>query len=175
MIIISIWMIREAPFYIVAEYPVTASILMFLIIYFSFALVLSTFSFENRTLDNIRVTIIVLSILGMFPGISFNYSYFKKGKVPPERRNNGQSGNYGQENHFLERSVTTTAYELFFSSATSEKVISKSWDVSEKQFQALHVGDSLDIMYLPKKSDIVDLIISRGDRTFYAKKLLPNR
>jgi len=45
--------------------------------YFFFVLGLSTFSSENRTLENIRITTIVLSALGIFPGIYFNAFYFK--------------------------------------------------------------------------------------------------
>jgi len=65
-----------------------------------------------------------------------------------------------------------TDYELYFSYMTPEKIISKTMDVvSEEGFQAVNVGDSVTIIYLPKKSDMVDLIIDRDDRRIYARNL----
>jgi len=43
--------------------------------------------------------------------------------------------------------------------------------VSEEGFQAVNVGDSVTIIYLPKKSDMVDLINDRDDRRIYARNL----
>jgi hypothetical protein len=179
LIIISAWIIRERPFYLLAEYPMVASILMSLIIYLSFALGLSTFSSENRTLDKIRVTIIVLSLIGIFPGIYFNYFYFKKAKDSFLLRE-GIMGKAIVTDRKIqtraEKNLEHTDYELYFSFLTSEKITSQSWDVlSEKEFQAVNVGDSVNVIYLPKRCEFVELIIGQGDRTFYGKKLKPNR
>jgi len=60
--------------------------------YFFFVLGLSTFSSENRTLENIRITTIVLSALGIFPGIYFNAFYFKTARYRFLQREEYQQG-----------------------------------------------------------------------------------
>ena len=181
LIIISVWIIRDGPLYIVAKYPFPASILICAIIYLSFALGLSTFSSKNRTLENIRITTIVLSFIGIFPGIYFNYIYFMRAKdsfllregitgmaVVTDKKIGISAGRNNNIDH--------SYYELHFSFLTNENIISKSLNqVSEKQFEAVNEGDSINVVYLPGRTDIVELIISQADSTFYATKLRPIR
>jgi len=179
VIIISVWVIISKSFYIVAEYPKLASLLISLIIYLSFVVGLSTFSPKNRTLDNIRVTIIALSFLGIFPGIYFSYRYFYRAKDSFLLKDGIIGKGIITDKKIDSRIVKTIAtdhYELYYSFATSEKIITRTMDeIPEKEFEAVKVGDSVDIIYLPKKHKIFELIITDGDRRFYAKKLKSNR
>jgi hypothetical protein len=179
LILISVWMIGYLPFYIVAEYAGAASMLLSVIIIFSLVLGLSTFEFKNRTLDNIRVLTIALSIMGLIPGIYFSYKYIIKAKYAILQREGIMGRAVVTDKKISTREgknkgVTFTHYELYFSFLTNEKTFSRLMDqVSQRNFESVNVRDSINVVYLPGRTDIADLIISQNDSAFYAAKLRP--
>jgi hypothetical protein len=179
-ILISAWLIWYEPFYIVVEYAKAISIIISVIIYLFFVLGLSTFLLENRTQESIRIVIIVFSALGIFPGIYFTHSYLMKAKYSFLLREGitargvvkDKKETYGST---AKNNFGYASYKLYVSFLTNEKMISKSWkQVTEKRFAAVNVGDSLNVVYLSSRTDIIDVIISKGDSAFYATKLRPN-
>jgi hypothetical protein len=181
LILVSVWIIRYVPFYIMVEYPVPASFLLSAIIMLSFGLALSTFTSKNRALDNLRVVIIVLSVIGIFPGAIFSHKYIIRAKhsfllregimgravVTDKKIATHEGKNKG---------VTFTNYELYFYFLTNEKRFSRSMDqVSEKIYETINVRDSLNVVYLPGRTDTFYLIISHSDSAYYAAKLRPIR
>lgn len=181
LILISVWIIRYVPFYIMAEYPVPASFLLSAIIMLSFALALSTFTSKNRALDNLRVVTIVLAVIGIFPGAIFSHKYIIRAKYAFLQREGIMGRAVVTDKKIGKREgknkgVMFTDYELFFSFLTNEKRISKSMQkVSEKIYETVHVRDSFNVVYLQGRTDVFDLIISKSDSAFYAAKLKPIR
>ena len=181
LILISVWIISYVPFYILVEYPVPASFLLSAIIILSFVLGLSTFPGKNRALENLRIVISVLCVIGIFPGAVFCHKYIISAKYAFLLREGIMGRALVTDKKITTREgknkgIVFTHYELYFSFLTNEKRISKSMGrVSEKRFETVNVRDSLTVVYLQGRTDVFDLIISQDDSAFYDAKLRPIR